>query len=280
MLYQEIKTILNRNSATLKKRYGQNFCTDEQVLDDIVEAAGISKKDNIIEIGPGIGALTVRLAAKANSVTAVEIDKEMVDILNKEIGDIQNITIINEDIMKWNGIADKPKPLKIVANLPYYITTPILVRLLSLKENIDCITVMVQKEVAERMCAKPANKAYGALTLLIKYHTQARLTRIVSKECFLPAPKVDSAVVNMIIRKEPAVRVNDEEALFKLIRAAFSQRRKTLLNSLSNQNIFGLNKSQIESAIRECGLDTTIRAERLSLNDFAELLDNLIAARL
>lgn len=275
MLERDTKKTLYENSVRLKKRYGQNFCIDSTVIDDIILASEISDTDTILEIGPGAGALTKSLAIVAKKVIAVEIDKDMVGILNKELKAYDNVEVINEDIMKWNYPSDLPKGIKVVANIPYYITTPILMRLLEQKEIFSRITVMVQKEVAERLCAKPSTKAYGAITLAINYSTQPDMIRIVDRKAFLPVPKVDSAVVTMKVLEKPRVCVNDELRLHELIRAAFLHRRKTLINSLCASNIFSLSKDIIKTAITASGFDSNIRAENLSLKDFAKLLEEL-----
>lgn len=275
MLEKTTKTTLYQNKVHLKKRYGQNFCIDGTLIDDIIKAADIRPDDNILEIGPGIGTLTKEMAKTAARVTAVEIDPEMVDILKKELKDFDNVSVIHADIMEWNGISDLKTPIKVVANLPYYITTPILMKLLEHKRHITDITVMVQKEVAERMCAGNGSKAYGALSLAIAYHSSPSFIRIVPRTAFLPAPKVDSGVVHMKILQTPAVKVEKEEEFFDLIRSAFSQRRKTLLNSLSNQSVFNKTKTEISSTLLKAGFEPNIRAENLSLEDFHRLYELL-----
>lgn len=276
MLEKTTKSTLYQNNVRLKRRYGQNFCIDLQLIRDIVEAADVSDQDHILEIGPGIGTLTRELARRTKKVTTIEVDEEMVGILKKELRHIENLDIIHADIMEWEGIPSLSSPLKVVANLPYYITTPILMKLLEYKSYLSDITVMVQKEVAERMCADHSSKAYGALSLAISYHTDPHFVRAVPRTAFLPAPKVDSAVVHMRILEHPAVQVNDEEAFFTLIRTAFSQRRKTLMNSLSNQRIFDKNKEEIGLAIEQAGFESNIRAENLSLNEFQRLYQILV----
>ncbi len=275
-LEKDTKRALYENSVRLKKKYGQNFCIDKSVIHDIIEASKISDKDTILEIGAGAGALTAELAKMAKRVTALEIDNEMVGILQKKLKSFDNIEVINQDIMKWTELSALPKGTKVVANLPYYITTPILMRLLEQKKLFDRITIMVQKEVAERLCAIPSTKAYGAITLAVNYLTEASLVRIVDRKAFLPVPNVDSAVVTMKVLDKPRVTVSDENKLNTLIRASFLHRRKTLSNSLSSSNIFSLDKEKIKQAIENSGFPTNIRAENLSLEDFAMLLENLL----
>ena len=276
MLERDTKKTLYENSVRLKKKYGQNFCIDSSVIDDIVKASKINNEDTVLEIGPGAGVLTKELAKTAKKVIAVEIDDEMVKLLQKELKSFDNVDIINKDIMKWDRLSSLPIGTKVVANLPYYITTPILIRLLDERSLFDRITIMVQKEVAERLCAKPSTKAYGAITLAVNYSTQASLVRIVDRKAFLPPPNVDSAVVTMKVLDKPQVYVSDETKLNTLIRTSFLHRRKTLINSLSASNIFSLGKEKIKTAIEKSGFKLNIRAENLSLEDFAKLLEFLL----
>ncbi len=276
MLEKDTKKTLHENSVKLKKKYGQNFCIDSSVIDDIVKASKINNEDTVLEIGPGAGVLTKELAKTAKKVIAVEIDDEMVKLLQKELKSFDNVDIINQDIMKWDRLSSLPIGTKVVANLPYYITTPILIRLLDERSLFDRITIMVQKEVAERLCAKPSTKAYGAITLAVNYTTQASLVRIVDRKAFLPPPNVDSAVVTMKVLDKPHVNVSDETKLNTLIRTSFLHRRKTLINSLSASNIFSLGKEKIKTAIEKSGFKPNIRAENLSLEDFAKLLEFLL----
>lgn len=275
MLEKTTKSTLYHNKVKLKKRYGQNFCIDEHLIEDIVDAADINENDIILEIGPGIGSLTKEMAKLAKKVIAIEIDEEMVGILNKELKTFENVEVIQADIMKWEGIQRFEGKIKVVANLPYYITTPILMKLLEHKNRITDITVMVQKEVAERMCSGHSSKSYGALSLVISYHTIPEFIRVVPRTAFLPAPKVDSGVVHMKILETPSVTVRNEETFFTLIRTAFSQRRKTLLNSLANQSLFHKNKAELSSALEKAGFPSNIRAENLSLADFQKLYEIL-----
>ena len=276
MLEKDTKKTLHENSVKLKKKYGQNFCIDSTVIDDIIKASKINNEDTVLEIGPGAGVLTKELAKTAKKVIAVEIDDEMVKLLQKELKSFDNVDIINQDIMKWDRLSSLPIGTKVVANLPYYITTPILIRLLDERSLFDRITIMVQKEVAERLCAKPSTKAYGAITLAVNYSTQASLVRIVDRKAFLPPPNVDSAVVTMKVLDKPQVYVSDETKLNTLIRTSFLHRRKTLINSLSASNIFSLGKEKIKTAIEKSGFKLNIRAENLSLEDFAKLLEFLL----
>ena len=276
MLERDTKKTLYENSVKLKKKYGQNFCIDSSVINDIVKASKINNEDTVLEIGPGAGVLTKELAKTAKKVIAVEIDDEMVKLLQKELKSFDNVDIINQDIMKWDRLSSLPIGTKVVANLPYYITTPILIRLLDERSLFDRITIMVQKEVAERLCAKPSTKAYGAITLAVNYTTQASLVKIVDRKAFLPPPNVDSAVVTMKVLDKPHVDVSDESKLNTLIRSAFLHRRKTLNNSLCASNIFSLGKDKIRQAIEDSGFSPNIRAENLSLEDFARLLEFLL----
>ncbi len=277
--------IIKKHDFICKKRYGQNFLIDTHVLDKIVEAADISKKDIVIEIGPGIGSLTQLLCERAAKVIAVEIDNKLIPILRDTMRNYNNIEIINSDVLKLNlGEIIKRENVvgrvKIVANLPYYVTTPIVMKLLEDKLNIDSITVMVQKEVAERMQAKPRTKDYGALSLAVEYYTEAKIIAYVPPNCFIPRPKVASAVIRLSIYKEAPVRVKDYKLMFKLIRAAFNQRRKTLQNGLNNALDIYYNKGEIINAIEKLELSTKIRGEELSLKQFAELSDELVTYKM
>ena len=270
--------LLKKYNFPIQKRYGQNFLIDDNILKGIVEAAGVNENDTVLEIGPGLGALTGYLCRAAKKVIAVEIDKMLVPILNETLADYENFTLINDDILKVD-IEELVRNIKIkvVANLPYYITTPIIMELLEKQSCIESITVMVQKEVALRMAEGPGSKDYGALSLAVQYYSKPSLSMMVSKNCFLPKPDVDSAVVHLDVyeKNERPVKVKDAEKMFAIIKAGFGQRRKTLLNSLSNDASLGLSKDMIRDALLKMGLPETVRAEALSLEQFAALSDIL-----
>ena len=269
--------LIKQNQFAFKKKFGQNFLIDGRVLDRIVQGAGITKEDDVLEIGPGIGALTQVLCEAARHVRAVEIDRELIPILEKSLSDYDNVDVINADIMDTELRDLYPGPFKVVANLPYYITTPIVMKLLESDADIESITVMVQKEVAERMQAAPGGKDYGVLTLSVAYHAEAEIIAKVPPNCFMPRPDESSAVIKLRRRAEPAVTPRSPDHMFRLIRAAFSQRRKTLINAVSNDVSLGLPKAELEAALQELGLDTRIRGERLSLQEFSDLSDILTA---
>ncbi len=274
--------ILNRYSFVFRKKFGQNFLIDTHVLDKIVSAADITDDDLVLEIGPGIGTLTQYLCERAREVVAVEIDKTLIPILRDDtLKDYDNLTLINDDILKVDIESivrekNKGRPIKIVANLPYYITTPIIMGLFEKHIPTVGITVMVQKEVADRMAASPGTKDYGALSLAVSYYASPYLAANVPPNSFMPRPKVGSAVVRLTPFDEPPVNVKDEGLLFKLIRASFNQRRKTLQNGLTNSPDLSFPKETIASAIENAGLRPDIRGEALTLNDFATLA-NLLA---
>ena len=269
---------LKEHGISAKKRYGQNFLIDPKVLSRIIEGADITKEDTVLEIGPGIGTMTQALCEAAGRVIAVEIDRDMIPLLEENLAEFHNYEIINEDILKVDLKKLIKERLKIAANLPYYITTPIIMGLLEQDLPLDSVTVMVQKEVAERMQAKPGTKDYGALTLAVQYYTKAEIIANVPSNCFIPRPNVDSAVIRLKLHEDPPVRPADEKKMFGLIRAAFSQRRKTLVNALKNDAALsseGVTKERIEAAISRMELDPNIRGERLSLEEFARLSDLL-----
>ena len=272
--------ILKKYDFVFQKRFGQNFLTDSTVIESILEAADISKDDFVLEIGPGIGTMTQYLAEACREVTAVEIDKNLIPILQDTLKDWDNVEIINEDILKTDlkKLAEEKnegKPFKVAANLPYYITTPIILALFEKKVPLKSVTVMVQKEVAERMQAGPGTKDYGALSLAVQYHARTKIAVEVPKNCFMPVPKVDSAVVHMEIYDTPPVSVSDEKLLFRLIRASFNQRRKTLANGIKNSPELSFSRENVEKALEECGLPVNIRGEALTLEQFAELANHL-----
>ncbi len=276
-LLQETKFIMNKYQITANKSYGQNFLIDEDIVLGICEKANVSKEDLIIEIGPGLGTLTSKLLDKAGKVIAVELDTKILQILNDRFSLYDNFELINDDILKVdlkkliNEKLGDLKKVKIVANLPYYITTPIIMKLLEEKLNIDSITVMVQKEVAERLCTKPGTGDTGAITYTINYYTRPEIVLNVPKDSFVPSPKVDSNVINLQILNIPSVVVKDEALLFKVIKFAFMQKRKTLLNSLSNSRL--KSKEYFEQMLNDLNIDLKIRPEKLSLEDFAKIAD-------
>ena len=271
--------VLNKFGISAQKRYGQNFLIDANILEKIVASAGITKEDTVLEIGPGIGTLTQYLAEAAKQVICVEIDKNMIPVLEYTLADFDNVTVINQDILKAdivqilkeNGAASA----KVVANLPYYITTPIIMELLEKDAPIESITVMIQKEVAERMQTGPGSKDYGALSLAVAFYSNAEVKMTVSPNCFIPRPNVDSAVIRLDKLKEPAVKVNDRAEMFRIIKGAFEQRRKTLTNALSHSSAYKTDKKNIENALLEMGKNINIRGEELTLEEFARLSDIL-----
>ena len=268
--------VIQKYNFMFQKKFGQNFLIDNHVVDKIIRSAELTRDDMVLEIGPGIGSLTQHLAENAGRVVAVEIDKNLIPILSETLKDYDNITIINEDILKVDikALADKyndGKPIKVVANLPYYITTPIVMGLFESHVPIASITVMVQKEVADRMQVGPGTKDYGALSLAVQYYAKPEIVANVPPNCFIPRPNVGSAVIRLTRYSEPPVQVEDEELMFKLIRASFNQRRKTLVNGLSNASELKLSKEQITKVIEELGWLPTVRGESLSLEEFAKL---------
>lgn len=277
---QKTIEIIKKYDFVFQKKYGQNFLIDAHVLDKIIDAAEIGPDDFVLEIGPGIGTLTQYLAESAREVTAVEIDSYLIPILEETLQDYDNVTVLNEDILKVD-IAElarqknKGKPIKVVANLPYYITTPIIMGLFESHVPIDNITVMVQKEVAERMQVGPGTKDYGALSLAVQYYAKPYLAANVPPNCFIPRPKVGSAVIRLTKYQEPPVQVKDERLMFRLIRASFNQRRKTLQNSLSNSPELNITKAQTAEALEKMGLPAAVRGEKLTLEQFARLSDLL-----
>ena len=273
---QNTIALIKEYEFSFKKRFGQNFLIDSHVLDKIIQGAGITKEDTVLEIGPGIGTLTQALCEAAGEVIAVEIDQDLIPILEKTLGSYQNVRIINQDILKLDLGQLSEKPLKVVANLPYYITTPIIMGLFESGAPLVSITVMVQKEVAERMQAAPGGKDYGALSLAVQYYAEAQVIANVPPNCFIPRPNVGSAVIRLTKHLEPPVKPRDEAFMFRVIRAAFGQRRKTLVNALRNDQNLSLGREQLEAVLSEMGLPATVRGERLSLQEFAELSDRLL----
>lgn len=274
--------VLQKYQFHFKKKYGQNFLIDPHVLEKIISAAYISENDFVLEIGPGIGTLTQKLCERAGAVTAVEIDPNLIPILEETLGGYQNATVLHGDILKVDlkKLAEeqgKGREMKVIANLPYYITTPVVMGLLESKVQIGRIIVMVQKEVADRMQAQPGMKDYGALSLAVQYYAKPKIIANVPPNCFMPRPKVGSAVICLECGLEPPVSVKDEQFLFRLIRASFNQRRKTLVNGLSNAPL-RLSKEQICECLEQAGLPLQVRGEELSLEQFAQLADLLYSS--
>ena len=271
--------VLNKFGISAQKRYGQNFLIDANILEKIVASAGITKEDTVLEIGPGIGTLTQYLAEAAKKVICVEIDKNMIPVLEYTLADFDNVTVINQDILKADIVnilkENGAESAKVVANLPYYITTPIIMELLEKDLPIESITVMIQKEVAERMQTGPGSKDYGALSLAVAFYSNAEVKMTVSPNCFIPRPNVDSAVIRLDKLKEPAVKVNNRSEMFRIIKGAFEQRRKTLTNALSHSSAYKTDKKNIENALLEMGKNINIRGEELTLEEFARLSDIL-----
>ncbi len=270
--------IIQKYEFAFQKKFGQNFLIDTRVLDKIINAAGLTKEDMVLEIGPGIGTMTQYLAEAAREVVAVEIDNNLIPILRETLKDYENVTIINNDILKVDikELAESHngnRPIKVVANLPYYITTPIIMGLFESNVPIDNITVMVQKEVAERMQAKPGTKDYGALSLAVQYYAEPYIVANVPPNCFIPRPNVGSAVIRLTRHQDPPVQVKDAGLMFTLIRASFNQRRKTLQNGLYNSPELFYTKEQIAWAIEQLGVSVQIRGEALTLEQFGRLSD-------
>ena len=268
--------VIQKHNFSFKKSFGQNFLIDSHVIEKIIRAAEIGPEDNVLEIGPGIGTLTQYLAEAAGRVVAVEIDEKLIPVLGETLAEYDNVEVINQDILKCDvDSIFEGRPFKVVANLPYYITTPIIMGLLEGKSHFDSLTVMIQKEVADRMKAGPGTKDYGALSLAVQYFAEPYLAANVPPNCFMPRPAVGSAVIRLKRRETPAVAVKDEKLLFKLIRAAFMERRKTLLNAVKNSQELDIPKERVEEVLTDLGIDTRIRGEALNLQQFALLADSL-----
>lgn len=277
---QETIAVLQKYNFVFQKKFGQNFLIDPRVLEKIITAAEITEDDCVLEIGPGIGTMTQHLACAAKKVIAVEIDRALIPILQDTLKDYDNVRIINEDVMKVDlaRLAEEEnggKPLKVVANLPYYITTPIIMGLFENHVPLKSITVMVQKEVADRMQVGPGTKDYGALSLAVQYYAKPYIVANVPPNCFMPRPKVGSAVIRLDRYEEPPVKVKDEKLMFRIIRASFNQRRKTLANGLKNSSELDFTKEEIEAAIAGIGKEPGVRGETLTLEEFAGLADEL-----
>ena len=270
--------VINKHEFAFQKKYGQNFLVDEGIVEKIVREAGVTKDDFVLEIGPGIGTMTQLLCEHAREVAAVEIDDKLIPILAETLSAYDNVTVINEDILKVDiaalaGEKNGGRPIKVVANLPYYITTPIIMGLFESHVPIDSITVMVQKEVADRMKVGPGTKDYGALSLAVQFYAKPEIVINVPPECFIPRPNVGSAVIRLTRHKKNPVQVKDEKLMFKLIRASFNQRRKTLANGLNNSSEINYTKEQIAKAIETLSRGASIRGEALTLAEFARLAD-------
>ena len=272
--------ILQKYHFNFQKKFGQNFLIDPTVLDRIIRAARITKEDCVLEIGPGIGTMTQYLAESAGSVVAVEIDQNLIPILKETLAEYDNVSIINDDILKvdLNKIVEEKnggRPIKVVANLPYYITTPIIMGLFEKQVPLQSITIMVQKEVADRMQVGPGTKDYGALSLAVQYYAKPDIVANVPPNCFIPRPNVGSAVIRLTKYEQPPVTVRDVDRMFAIIRASFNQRRKTLVNGLGNAPELGLSKERVTHALEEMQLSPTVRGEALTLAQFARLSDLL-----
>ena len=272
--------VLQKYNFVFQKKFGQNFLIDTHVLDKIIGSAEITKDDVVLEIGPGIGTMTQYLACAAKKVIAVEIDKALIPILEDTLSEYENVRVINHDVLKVDiaKLAEEEnggKPIKVVANLPYYITTPIIMGLFESHVPLQSITVMVQKEVADRMHVGPGSKDYGALSLAVQYYAKPYIAANVPPNCFIPRPGVGSAVIRLTRYEEPPVMVKDERLMFKLIRASFNQRRKTLQNGIANSPELPYSKAQVEKALEKMGLAANVRGESLTLAEFAKLSDTI-----
>ena len=277
---QNTIAVLQKYNFSFQKKFGQNFLIDTHVLDKIIRSAEITKDDFVLEIGPGIGTMTQYLACAAREVVAVEIDKALIPILEDTLSSYDNVTVINEDVLKLDIVKlaqerNGGKPIKVVANLPYYITTPIIMGLFESHVPVQSITVMVQKEVADRMQVGPGTKDYGALSLAVQYYAKPYIAANVPPNCFMPRPKGGSAVIRLECHEEPPVQVKDEKLMFRIIRASFNQRRKTLANGLKNSPEISLSREGIEQAIAELGKGASVRGEALNLEEFA-ILSNIV----
>ena len=278
---QKTIEVIQKYEFAFQKKFGQNFLIDTHVLDKIISAAEITKDDLVVEIGPGIGTMTQYLACAAREVVAIEIDKMLIPILQDTLSAYDNVTIINEDVLKvdLNKLAEEKnggRPVKVVANLPYYITTPIIMGLFENHVPLHSITIMVQKEVADRMRMGPGTKDYGALSLAVQYYAEPYLVANVPQNCFMPRPKIGSAAIKLTVHEKPPVTVRDEKLMFRLIRASFNQRRKTLANGLNNSPELHYSKEQIAEAIEKLGTSPSVRGEALTLEQFARLADILL----
>lgn len=275
--------VIQKYQFAFQKKFGQNFLIDSRILEQIIDAANVTKEDFVLEIGPGIGTMTQYLCEAAKGVVAVEIDTNLIPILQDTLSAYDNVEIINEDILKVDIcrlVEEKNggKPIKVVANLPYYITTPIVMGLFESHVPIDSITIMVQKEVADRMQVGPGTKDYGALSLAVQYYAKPGIVVQVPPSCFMPQPKVGSAVIQLTKHETPPVQVDNEKQMFQIVRASFNQRRKTLVNGLANSGFFGLTKEALQECLKEMGLSENVRGEALTLEQFAKL-SNIICKK-
>lgn len=268
------RELVKKYGFRFTKSLGQNFLTDDSVLLDIVDSANVNEEDFVIEIGPGVGVLTYQLLKRAKKVCAVELDEKLIPILQEELKEFNNFELINKDALKvdFNEIIKDEKSVKIVANLPYYVTTPIIAKLLKEKYNFESLTIMIQKEVAERINAEKSTKEYGALSLLVQYYCDTKIVRNVPGSCFIPSPKVESIVIKLDKLQEPRVKVKDEEFFFKVVRQSFNMRRKTLWNCLKNM---GIDTDILKKALEETGIDPKRRGETLSIEEFGKLSDRI-----
>lgn len=274
-LYEETQMLLNQYGLRANKKLGQNFLINQQIIDEIIEKSQINENDTVLEIGPGLGSLTKALLKNAKRVIAVELDENMVNILKKRFNQ-ENLEIINDDILKinLNDITQKYGKIKVVANLPYYITTPIIMKLLEEEYNIESITVMVQKEVGERLCAQPGSRDFGAVTIGVNYYSSSKIIIDVPKDNFMPVPEVDSCVIKLNILDNPPVDLKDKKRFFRLVKAAFSQRRKTINNSLASGEF---SKEAVLNVLNKLNIDVKLRAEDLSIQDFANITNELVS---
>lgn len=276
--------VIEKYHFNFQKKFGQNFLVDSNILDKIIESAQITREDCVLEIGPGIGTMTQRLAEEAREVVAVEIDRNLIPVLEDTLSAYANVTVINADILKFdlNRLVEERnggRPIKVVANLPYYITTPIIMALFEKHVPLQSVTIMVQKEVADRMQEGPGTKDYGALSLAVQYYAKPEIVTRVPASCFMPKPNVDSTVIRLTRYENPPVETADEAWLFAVIRASFNQRRKTLVNGLTNAGYPGIGRQQVEEALSGMGLALTVRGETLTLEQFAELPNRLSGRR-
>ena len=280
MDFKDIKTqeLVKKYNFKFSKSLGQNFLVDDSVLDDIVNGAEVDENDFVIEIGPGVGTLTAQILKKAKRVTSIELDNDLIPILQQELGDNPNFQLIHKDALKvdFNEVIGDESSVKLVANLPYYVTTPIIVKLLKEQYNFKSLTIMIQKEVAERIDAEPNCKDYGSLSVLVQYYCNTSIVRKVPPTCFIPRPKVESIVIKLERLAEPRVKVKDEALMFEIVRSGFNMRRKTLWNAAK---AFGLSKEKLEEAFEKSGIDPKRRAETLSIQEFSDLADCIYDAK-